>query len=74
MPQCSLPSTPALVCRRAFEPSRLQQQLLSEAYGQIVPAARRRRRAKAIESTASRSAESNPMSPVSPVSCGGYCA
>jgi hypothetical protein len=41
MPRCLWSSELPLVCQRQFEPSRVEQQLWSEAYGQLVPEGRR---------------------------------
>jgi len=72
MSQGSLPSGPSLPCHRVFEPSRLQEQLQSQAYERIVPETRRGK--VAAKRAPCRAGDSSTDSPFSPVSCGGRCA
>jgi hypothetical protein len=62
----------SLVCRRVFEPSRLQQHLQSQAYERIVPETRRGVADGAT--TLPCSGDAPIISPISPLSCGGCCA
>jgi hypothetical protein len=72
MSQGSLASGPSLPCRRAFEPCRLQEHLLSQAYERIVPETRRGK--AAATRTPCRAGDGATESPFSPVSSGGCCA
>jgi hypothetical protein len=73
MPRTGRPAAPPLLCRRTFEPSRVQQQLLSEAYAQVVPTLGRRP-ATAAEPELPLTGAAAAQSPISPISCGGCCA
>jgi hypothetical protein len=77
MPPSRSPSLRPVVCRRGFEPSRVQQQLLSEAYGHVAPQARQRRAATPAsqpQRRASAASASARSCSASPVSYGGCCA
>jgi hypothetical protein len=72
MSQGSLPSGSSLPCHRVFEPSRLQEQLQSQAYERIAPETRRGK--VAAQRTPCRVGDGATVSSLSPVSCGGCCA
>lgn len=63
---------PVLVCGRVFEPSRVQQQCLSQAYEHIV----RERRCGGVSAAKAPPGRhaAETVSSVSPIPCGGYCA
>jgi hypothetical protein len=67
MPKRAATSAPSLICRRCFEPARLQTQLIAAAYEQLVPA--RCRAGPAAETTSQRR---TPRSRTVPLSSSMY--
>ncbi len=73
MPRSLRKSTRPRVCRRLFEPGRLRDQMLSEAYQQLVSGSRGVL-AGVEPPTPGRSGRRGSSTPVSVPSCGGICA
>jgi hypothetical protein len=73
MPKRSSRSDPPLVCRRQFEFSRVQEQLWSDAYVQLVPERARRRTKSPQTASQPREKHVNQAPGVSQYQ-GGLCA
>ena len=63
----------SLVCQRGFEPSRVHQQVLAQAYSHVI-AEPLGPRARTAQPKPDRSGETGSTTPVSPISFGGRCA